>query len=398
LYRWHATYCQKLGRSDDALAAIRQMVEFSDGSREDLLDIVDWLLVQKLWSVVDEVARKHEAKFAADAELLYRWAESQRAAGDARLAEETAQRAHGLAAGDTQRSFVLAERLQERGMLDWCERELRAIIGRGEMVSREGVVARSMLAELLHDQEKEDGAADALADLIKAAEANSVTAEIAGSLTGRSIEELQSRMYYFAALAHLQKGKRDDAKTALEKGLAANDEDADLLIGMHRFPGADEEWRKRTSRHIAEAARNFKEIIDRAQSNLEQAELEAPQEQYKLYAAIFCNQYAWLVGNTEGDIQEAIRLSQLSLELRPGTGGYMDTLAHCYFRAGDLENAVRWQRKAIALDPVRKGPGRAKVEPPLKPAAGLFLPGLSCRVGRPNIMVTWKPPVLLPPA
>ena len=73
------------------------------------------------------------------------------------------------------------------------------------------------------------------------------------------------------------------------------------------------------------------------------------------------NQYAWLVGNTEGDFDEAVRCARKSLELQPEEGGYYDTLAHVYFGKGDLENAVKYQTKAAQLDP-HSGLIRGKLE------------------------------------
>ena len=66
---------------------------------------------------------------------------------------------------------------------------------------------------------------------------------------------------------------------------------------------------------------------------------------------MLCNQYAWLVGNTEGDYEEARRCSHKSLELRPGEAGYMDTLARCYFAKKDYENAVKYQAMAAKKKP-----------------------------------------------
>ena len=63
------------------------------------------------------------------------------------------------------------------------------------------------------------------------------------------------------------------------------------------------------------------------------------------------NQFAWLVGNTEGDFDEALRYSKKSIELKPGYGGYYDTLAHVYFAKGDYENALKTQTKAAELEP-----------------------------------------------
>src|SRR4029079_16687148 len=72
----------------------------------------------------------------------------------------------------------------------------------------------------------------------------------------------------------------------------------------------------------------------------------------------FYNQVAWLVANTEGDIDEAIRLSQKSVDLARAegespkrVGGLLDTLGHCYFAKKDYASAVRCQSEAAALDP-----------------------------------------------
>ena len=68
------------------------------------------------------------------------------------------------------------------------------------------------------------------------------------------------------------------------------------------------------------------------------------------------NQLAWLVANTEGNLDEALKDSQKSLEiLREGndrdTGGYDDTLGRVYFAKGDYQNAVTYQTKAAELEP-----------------------------------------------
>jgi tetratricopeptide (TPR) repeat protein len=78
----------------------------------------------------------------------------------------------------------------------------------------------------------------------------------------------------------------------------------------------------------------------------------------------FYNQVAWLVANTEGDFDEAIRLSEKSVELEraslaregPGLGeerlgGNLDTLAHCYAAKGYYAAAVKAQTEASRLIP-----------------------------------------------
>ena len=63
------------------------------------------------------------------------------------------------------------------------------------------------------------------------------------------------------------------------------------------------------------------------------------------------NQWAWLVTNTEGDFAQAVQHSLRSLELAPDEPSYLDTLGRCYFAAGDVENAIKSQRKAVELAP-----------------------------------------------
>ena len=63
------------------------------------------------------------------------------------------------------------------------------------------------------------------------------------------------------------------------------------------------------------------------------------------------NQFAWLVANTEGDLDKALKASQKSLELSPDNGGYYDTLGRVYFARGNYEKAVSFQSKAVEWDP-----------------------------------------------
>jgi hypothetical protein len=67
-----------------------------------------------------------------------------------------------------------------------------------------------------------------------------------------------------------------------------------------------------------------------------------------------CNQYAWLVGNTGGDVAMAVKMGLRAVELMPKSASYLDTLAHCYFAKGDFENAVKHQAIAVKREPHTK--------------------------------------------
>ena len=57
------------------------------------------------------------------------------------------------------------------------------------------------------------------------------------------------------------------------------------------------------------------------------------------------------MANTEGDLDEALKYSQKSLELSPENGGLYDTLGRVYYAKGDYENAVKNQQHAAELEP-----------------------------------------------
>ncbi len=113
-----------------------------------------------------------------------------------------------------------------------------------------------------------------------------------------------------------------------------NHEDADVLIAYYRSTAPTATLRKDALRKIDALSREFEGDILSEPSN-----------------PVAYNQWAWLVSNTEGDAAKAVRYSQRSLELSPGTAGYLDTLARCHYAAGDLDAAIATQSAAVAKEP-----------------------------------------------
>ena len=108
-----------------------------------------------------------------------------------------------------------------------------------------------------------------------------------------------------------------------------------MLIAMYRFPEEDAKWKDSVRERLRQLTQKFQQQID-----------EDPTDPSPY------NQWAWLVSNTEGDFQKAIRYSHRSLELNTkgesGEASFLDTLGRCYFAAGDFENAVKYERMAVA--------------------------------------------------
>ena len=142
-------------------------------------------------------------------------------------------------------------------------------------------------------------------------------------------------MNYFLACHWQAKGEAAKARPLLEKALADNPADVDVLIACFRLPDQTPEFHKKIQQLIRAEADTLRENIE-----------DEPNEDSNY------NGFAWLVGNTEGDMDEALKFSKKSLEMRPNAGGYYDTLAHIYaFGKKDYENAVKNQTKAAELEP-----------------------------------------------
>jgi tetratricopeptide (TPR) repeat protein len=205
-------------------------------------------------------------------------------------------------------------------------------------------VARVYLGNLLYDYERHSDAADVLEPLVKAVENEGRIGQLytellryyAGRLGLPTADGLAARFHYYRACQHRDAGDPSRQREALELAIRADPTDADVLIAMYRLPESNEGWRAAVRKRIGELCRRFQQEID-----------ENPNDPTPY------NQWAWLVSNTEGDFQKAIRYSHRSLELIPPAAGesagasFLDTLGRCYYAAGDYENAVKYQREAI---------------------------------------------------
>ena len=184
---------------------------------------------------------------------------------------------------------------------------------------------------MLHDLDKNEQAAKTLDDAIRAAKEQGRGDNV---LSRRSPGEIASRMNFFYARHYQSKNDAAKAKEHLKKAIESPDPDIDALIALYRLPEVTAEERAKTIELIKKMADDLQQLIQQEPTN-----------------ATNYNQYAWLVGNTEGDKDAAIRYSKKSIELMPDAGGYYDTLAHAYAGKGDYKSAVEAQTKAAKLDP-----------------------------------------------
>jgi len=350
LLRWQADLLKRVDRGNEAEAVMRRTVDLLDGTRAQLVETVDWLMEREAWSIIEEMSGDYPEKFEEHAVLMYRMAELQMRRGEEELAQEIADRAVKTNEDDHQEHIEAAYTLQERGLFKWSEREYRHVMKVAPSGSLDELRSRFLLSEMLHDQGRELSAAEILQAVVDNMEKDKNVVHTAARMR-RDRGGVGSRMHYFHSERHRSEGNVAKQREHLREAVQSDPTDADVLIAMYRVKGADEQWRATTKEHIKEAVQGFREQMRECEQEVASAASEDVRAYYRRELAAANNQLAWLVGNTEGDYDEALRCSQRSLELRPNTAGYLDTLGRCYYAKGDYANAVKHQARAVELEP-----------------------------------------------
>lgn len=318
---------------EEALASLRRMMDFEPGNPESLAELLQWIVTQKAWDLIDEVAERYEKHIAGNPDLLYAMAHARSAQGNEKLADELAAKALEFHPGDPQRHWQMAYKLKEQGLAKYAEREFRAVIESGGD-PRFAMVARVMLSDLVYDQERFSDAADLLDAVV--AEMNQVAKNNNRMRVDliRSPTEIRARACFFRSRQYAQENKPEKQLEELNKALTHDPREVDSLIALYRYGDRNPQEKQRAKELAAKAAAYYRQKIN-----------VSPKDDQLL------NQYAWLIANTEGDLDEATQFSHRSVELQPAAGGYFDTLAHCYAAKKDFAKAVEYQTRAIELDP-----------------------------------------------
>lgn len=335
---------------DDRDAAAKSAAlasELVNSKTHHLLQHVDWLLDRGLPELVVQFAEMHPIPFTDSLGLRYRLAEALRDSGDEAKAGQTAQAALEHRSDDYAAHLEVASQLESRGMHDWAEAEYR-FVGEGKDANLIfSFRARVSLSEMLHDQFDDKGASSVLQTVFDEIDKDPQKLEIFRQYR-RSENMIRSRMHYFYYMSHPQ-DDREARKKSLETGFTAYTDDVDLLIAMYRFAesGDDQAYQETARERVSASADRMLEIARRQ----EEASRDPRQKITTEVVAHYNNQYAWLVANTIGDYDEALRRSRQSVDLMPDASGYWDTLARCYYAKKDYVNAVKFQEHAVSMEP-----------------------------------------------
>jgi len=351
---WQADMLRQLKRFDEAEAVILRRLDLLGDRRSEVVETLDWLIDRKSWAGVDQLEGQFAERLALDAEFLYLLAESRAVRGDASLADELAKKAFLLQPEEPAEHMRLGLVLQSRGQFDWAIQEYNHAIKQGVIGSKAHVLAYYYLSEMLHDIGRELAAAQTLEQLVEKTKTNAAVKKQVQESYRRSVGVVEARMNVFFALHYREINDKAKQLEHLEKSAKGDSNDADFLIAMYHATLTNPERRKTTVLQIRLSIAASKSELGLYEQGLAQA-IQTGEDNLirdrRTGVAFYCNQIAWLISNTAGDFDEAVRLSHRSLQMRPDTAGYFDTLGRCYYAKGDLKNAVKYQAQAVAGDP-----------------------------------------------
>jgi tetratricopeptide (TPR) repeat protein len=336
---------RQLDNRQALLAVLDRMVGLSaEELQSTAVALIEWLMKHQSWDALDQFLTKHQSSFDESKRLLYYAAMARAGQGKAELAEQLAEKAAQLDSQTTLESFIAAKDLEEHRQFEWAVREYHRAIDDQPIGEHESILARISLAAMQHDYEKHQDAADVLEPLVNAVQNEGKIGQLytellryyRGRLSLPEPDAIAARFHYYRACQHREAQDRQRERDELELAIKFDRTDADVLIAMYRHPHSDAQWRELVRQRIRDLCRQFEQEIN-----------DNPNDPTAY------NQWAWLVSNTEGDFQQAVRYSHRSLELiPPGSGdsagaSFLDTLGRCYYAAGDYENAIKYQRQAI---------------------------------------------------
>jgi len=341
LLQFHLGMCARFSHQQLAFETLQRWVDMliEQGGRENesLVPALLWVLDHQQWETLEAVEAHYGKQIRGSRLLLYQAAMARTKQGKIEASEEFAEQAFRLEQGEPAERFLVTAILEDLGRHDWAEREWRYLVDTLPTVDEISRKSREQLAALrLHDRGENKAAADLLAEYCDAVEADPILKK--GILTDRSkryyFQRVGGQRDYFLACDAEQKGDFAKQRQLLDAAIRADPMNADILIAMYHLKDADQAYRKKTLNLIRQVRKQVESYIQ-----------QDPDE------AQWYNHWAWLVSNTEGDYQKAVKYSLHSLELSPNSPSLLDTLGRCYYAAGDLENAVKYQRQAVEGHP-----------------------------------------------
>jgi tetratricopeptide (TPR) repeat protein len=361
-YEWLIGWIRQREGRESALDVARPSLVLVSRNLHAVREYCTWALSIELPELVVELLDASKPHLSSeDQQLYYLLAEAHRKLSDEAKAAEVATRARRipnesigrlgqLARGNANaiqvnQRIMQAMYLDERGMFDWEEGELQEALALSQSSGSE-YQARYMLAELYREGQQ----------YAKAVQVMGVVAETSPPDRNLPLAEFDYSMmmasyHWYVALEAQQSNKTDEAIAALRKACELSEKsqlpNPDILINLHRVAKSPAD-RAFFREHFNRLVEQYRQQVTEQEFRLSEATGSLRNTQLLTES---CNQLAWLLANCETNVEEAIYLSQRSLEFDPEVHTYLDTMARCCFAAGRFEDAVKYQTKALKGSP-----------------------------------------------
>ena len=134
--------------------------------------------------------------------------------------------------------FQAGESLEQRGRIDWATKEWEHVIHNAPPHSPVGIIAARSLAELYHDLDEDQRAAETLGGIEKAYAEQSDQWPLLNQESGDAVTlgTLRARMDFFEACHWKARGDRAKQRECLDKALATQSYDIEVLIECYQMP------------------------------------------------------------------------------------------------------------------------------------------------------------------
>ncbi len=364
-YRFLGTWITSHYSRQDAIKLVKPSLELIGKHAYAMQTFAAWALEATLPELVPELAKVYPDEFSNEAQLGYFLAESHLRLNDATAAENAAETASASVAKQLEklkrlpsvdlseiqasRHHKMARELAQRGLNHWAEKEyLRAIAFKPRIEAS----IRGDLAQFYWFGDEFEKAAAVLQPLAEEETAKKDVELPNAPGVFDNPNSIIANFNFYSGLAAIERNAKAQASEFLNKALEVETiaPNPDVVIAMKRL--ADEEpFKTYFESSFKQMASDFRIGVLQAEQELSRATDRMTRAMAAPRLAEECNQLAWLLSKCDSSPKEAISLSQRSLELSPDEPVYLDTLARCYFSAGNVQEAIRVQKRALKFAP-----------------------------------------------
>ena len=174
-------------------------------------------------------------------------------------------------------------------------------------------------------------------------------------LQAGSDQALLADIFLLEGKIYLEKQDHEKAKESFLKSLQQKPNHIPSLIALFKATAnSDQSKLTEIKRKIASAEGQLRDSY-RSFIAGGSSPFAAERKASKYDFAITANSLAWLLANTDGDLDEASRFARQAVNSSPRTAAFLDTMAFCEFQRGNIEAAIAAQRRAIFISPYDVG-------------------------------------------